>query len=181
MRNYEAESADSPEVDETRETEKQSTRPEHFSSTYTLKPNEEYDSNQYHYETDSRGRITRCEGTLRLEDGKRNTDHQTRAGGPDRLESDQGGHLIARRFGGSEKIDNLVPMDKDLNNGEYKELENDWEKALERGDTVDVQIRCRYSGDSQRPDSFVVKYKITDENGFSRYETKVLKNGKNGG
>ncbi|MBQ9082753.1 MAG: DNA/RNA non-specific endonuclease [Clostridia bacterium] len=92
--------------------------PEHFESTYTLRPNESYESNRYYYETDNRGRIKHCEGTLRLEEGKRYNNHQTHSGGEDRRERDEGGHLIARQFGGSGRIDNLVPMDFDLNHGE---------------------------------------------------------------
>ena len=54
---------------------------EHFASTYTLKPNENYDVNGYSYETDKLGRISRCEGTLRLGQGKSHPGHQVRAGG----------------------------------------------------------------------------------------------------
>ncbi len=153
---------------------------EHFASTYTLKPNENYDVNGYSYETDKLGRITRCEGTLRLEHGKRNTGHQVRAGGEYRLENDEGGHLIGRRFGGSEKVDNLVPMNSLVNGIEYKELENDWAAELDKGSTVDVKIQCRYSGDSTRPTDFIVKYKIIDKDGFERNETKRIHNQEGG-
>ena len=68
----------SPEIIE-HESEKKDNS--HFASTYSLKPNEQYEVNHYSYETDRYGRIKRCEGTLRLEDGKRNTDHQAKAGG----------------------------------------------------------------------------------------------------
>jgi predicted ribonuclease toxin of YeeF-YezG toxin-antitoxin module len=100
-----------------------------------------------------------------LEQGKTNTDHQRKAGGEDRLEGDDGGHLIAKRFGGSEKVDNIVPMDSHLNRGDYKNMENRWAKAVERGDNVDVKINCKYEGDSQRPSSINVYYKITDADG----------------
>lgn len=153
----------------------------HFETTYSLKPNENYEVNEYYYETDRYGRIVHCEGTLRLEEGKRNTDHQRRAGGEDRLDSDEGGHLIARRFGGSEKIDNLVPMDSRLNRIEYKEIEDDWAENLEKGYVVDVKIKCVYSGGSARPDSFIVTYQISDGEGVFAREKKILHNGKNGG
>ena len=150
------------------DSERKQLEKEHFASTYTLKPNENYDANGYSYETDKLGRITRCEGTLRLEDGKRNTAHQVR------------GHLIGRRFGGSEKVDNLVPMDSHVNGVEYKELEDDWAAELDKGSTVDVKIQCRYSGDSSRPTDFIVKYKITDKDGFERNETKRIHNQEGG-
>lgn len=170
--------ADTVEVDETQERSRREKLADHFESTYSLKPNENYDSNEYHYETDRHGRIKHCEGTLRLEEGKRYNNHQVRVGGEDRLETDEGGHLIAKEFGGSGRVDNLVPMDGDLNHGEYREMEVDWEKSLKRGDNVDVKITCIYSGDSERPSAFKVKYEVTDENGFTRRETKYFKNGK---
>jgi len=178
---------DSPEIEEN-ETDKQEIdeqdsgkRGSHFASTYTLKPNEQYEANDYSYETDRCGRIKHCEGTLRLEDGKRNTDHQVKAGGEFRLENDEGGHLIGRRFGGSEKVDNIVPMDGHVNRVEYKELEDDWAKELEKGNRVDVKINCKYEGDSTRPTAFVVKYQVTDQDGFTRRETRILNNTKSGG
>jgi len=162
------------------DSERKQLEKEHFASTYTLKPNENYDANGYSYETDKLGRITRCEGTLRSEDGKRNTAHQVRAGGEYRLENDEGGHLVGCRFGGSEKVDNLVPMDSHVNGVEYKELEDDWAAELDKGSTVDVKIQCRNSGDSTRPTDFIVKYKITDKDGFERNEIKRIHN-KEGG
>ena len=39
---------------------------------------------------------------------------------PNSSSKDEGGHLIGRRFGGSEKVDNLVPMDSHVNGVEYK-------------------------------------------------------------
>lgn len=164
-------------------TEKESDKRKssHFASTYSLKPNEQYEVNQYSYETDRHGRIKRCEGTLRLEDGKRNTNHQVKAGGEFRLESDEGGHLIGKRFGGSEKIDNIVPMDGHVNRIEYKELEDDWAQELQKGNTVDVKIRCKYEEDSVRPTAFIVKYKVTYQDGFTRNETRIINNSKSGG
>lgn len=153
----------------------------HFESTYILKPNEQYEVNNYSYETDCYRRIKRCEGALRLEEGKRNTAHQIRVGGAYRLETDEGGHLIGKRFGGSEKVDNIVPMDYDVNHHKYKELENDWTEELKKGNKVDVKIRCKYEEESTRPTAFIVKYKVTNQDGFTRNETKVINNTKPGG
>lgn len=156
-------------------------RPEHFADTYVLKHKEEYDANDYHYATDRLGRITRAEGTLRLEKGKRNTNHQARAGGEDRLEEDEGGHLIATRFDGSGKIDNIVAMDHDVNRKEFAAIEKEWAKELKDGNQVDVKITCRYKGDSERPDSFIVKYQVTEPDGTTRNEVRRIKNGKGEG
>ena len=185
MRRYidndvEAEENEATEA-ETNEQELDKPSKAHFEFTYSLKPNEQYEVNSYSYETDRYGRIKRCEGTLRLEEGKRNTAHQTKAGGEYRLENDEGGHLIGRRFGGSEKVDNIVPMDYDVNHHEYKELEDDWAEELEKGNKVDVKIRCKYEEESTRPTAFIVKYKVTVQDGFTRSEPKIINNTKSGG
>ena len=43
-------------------------------------------------------------------DGKRNNYAQRVVGGNDRLDDDDGGHLVATIFKGSGNMDNLVPM-----------------------------------------------------------------------
>ena len=86
-----------------------------------LKPNVEYTSKEgYTYTTDSQGRVASCEGSLQLGDGKRNNYAQRVVGGNDRLDDDDGGHLIATIFKGSGNMDNLVPMNSNLNRGEWK-------------------------------------------------------------
>lgn len=122
-----------------------------------------YESKGYYYRTDGEGRITKAEGTLRLENGIRDENAQRRAGGEDRLPGDQGGHLIGRQFGGSGGLDNLVAMKGELNQGEYKKLEMDFKKALENGQNVDVKVIPKYQGDSDRPSSFAVAYSIDGE------------------
>ena len=72
--NIEAEESENAKA-ETNEYETDQQRHAHFESAYRLRPNEQYEVNHYSYETDRYGRIKRCEGTLRLEEGKRNT-HQ---------------------------------------------------------------------------------------------------------
>lgn len=180
MRRYGADNIESDEV-ETSACESDKQRKEHFETTYSLKSNEQYEVNNYSYETDRYGRIKRSEGTLRLEEGKRNTAHQIRAGGEYRLENDEGGHLIGRRFGGSEKVDNIVPMDYDVNRYEYKELEDEWADELEKGCKVDVKVRCKYEQESTRPTAFIVKYRVTDPDGFTRNEAKIIDNTSSGG
>jgi predicted ribonuclease toxin of YeeF-YezG toxin-antitoxin module len=115
-----------------------------------LKPNIEYTSPGGHlYKTDEKGRITSVEGSLDLGSGKRNNYAQRIAGREDRLPDDQGGHLIASIFKGSGHLDNLVPMNANLNMGEWKKLEISWAKALDSNPpkTVDVKITPVYKGD----------------------------------
>ena len=126
-----------------------------------LKPNIEYTTPVgYTYKTDHKGRITNVSGKLNLGAAKRNKYAQRIAGREDRLKTDEGGHLIASIFEGSGKLDNLVPMDGNLNKGEWKKLENMWAKHLEKGRTVEVKIQPVYKGNSQRPASFEIEYKI---------------------
>jgi hypothetical protein len=96
-------------------------------------------------------------------------------GGKDRLPDDEGGHLIASIFKGSGDIDNLVPMDSNLNKGEWKKMENDWNDALDDGEEVKVKITPVYEGDSQRPTRFEINYKIGDS-----IKTKFLRNAPGG-
>lgn len=150
---------------------------DHFKSTYQLKENYEYEKNGYHYETDNQGRIKEASGSLYLGEGKRYGNHQLEAGGEDRKENDDGGHLIGSRFNGSGKIDNVVAMDSDLNRKEYKALEDKWAKELENGNKVEVDIKTHYKGDSERPDRFRVSYTIEDQEGNKNYYSKTFRNG----
>ncbi len=136
---------------------------DHFEDTYKLKPDSSYEANGYKYKTDSQGRIKSAEGTLRnikKEDRERNKQHQLKAGGTSRQSKDQGGHLIATRFGGSALIDNIVAMNGNVNVSAYKILENSWATAIDGGATVFVKIKPKYSGDSSRPDSFEIEQTI---------------------
>ena len=76
-----------------------------------LKANIEYTTPHGHvYRTDHKGRIKEVYAEdLSLQDGGRNSYAQRTVGREDRLPDDDGGHLIARAFGGSKDIDNLVP------------------------------------------------------------------------
>jgi predicted ribonuclease toxin of YeeF-YezG toxin-antitoxin module len=94
------------------------------------------------------------------------------AGREDRRPDDDGGHLIATIFKGSGGLDNLVPMNGNLNKGEWKKLENTWAKALDKGKSVEVKINPKYEGNSQRPVSFEIEYKI----GKGDWEFKEFKN-----
>ena len=131
-----------------------------------LKPDIEYVSKEgYRYVTDSEGRISNVNGKLKPGKAKRNQYAQSHVGkGDGRLDTDDGGHLIASIFEGSGDIDNLVPMDYRLNRGDWKSMENTWARALENGKSVEVNIEPIYSDLSKRPIAFEVEYKIQGEN-----------------
>lgn len=182
------EQGESREQSESREAQ-EAKLPEHFESKYKLKEQaQEYESGNYKYETDKQGRIKKCYGELSLQpESERNIYAQRKAGGEDRrrgtLEGegkDDGGHLIGRRFGGSAEVDNIIAQDSKLNRGEYKRMEDDWQKRLEEKDEVgnskykvEVDIRCKYNDvkeetqrkDSQRPSDIFVYSKVTDREG----------------
>lgn len=125
-----------------------------------LKPNSDYNANGYEYKTDAAGRIKEVDGTLKLEKGGRNEYAQRTVGKNDgRLPDDQGGHLIGDQFGGAGGKENLVPMDKGVNNyhkGEWGQMEKNWAKELKDGKEVKVKIEPQYTGESSRPSSFKI-------------------------
>ena len=126
-----------------------------------LKPDADYIVNGYHYATDGQGRVTSVEGTLDLQTAERNGYQQQVSGREDRLPDDQGGHLIASIFNGPGDRLNLVPMNGNLNTGAWKTVENRMADALKDGKSVEAKVEVVYGdGDSQRPDQFVITYRI---------------------
>lgn len=59
-------------------------------------------------------------------------------------------------------------MNSNLNRGEWKKMENSWADALKNGKQVNVKIEPVYSGQSGRPSSFNVTYKIGNERPVER-------------
>ena len=86
--------------------------------------------------------------------------------------TDEAGHIVADRFGGSPYIDNIVSQDKKLNHGDYHRLEQRWATAIDEGRHVDVDIRILYEGESKRPIAFVIDEMIGGE-----FKSYYLENG----
>lgn len=127
--------------------------------------------NGYKYTIDKKGRTISAEGELRIDPAERNRNAQRKAGGKDRLKSDDGGHLIGNQFGGvGEK--NLVAQDGILNKGAYNRLETKWANAVKKGDKVYVNIKPKYHGNSTRPDRFKVDYSINGERFKANFSNK---------
>lgn len=144
-----------------------------------LKPNITYTTPEgYTYKTDELGRIVNCEGTLQLGVAKRKDYAQRTVGRDDRKDDDDGGHLIASIFKGSGDFDNLVPMNGNLNKGEWKKLENDWAEALKAKPSKEVKVKITpiYEGNSQRPVRFEIEHQI----GNRRPELENFKNSPGG-
>lgn len=125
-----------------------------------LESNTTYERNGYLYETDYQGRVVSVTGKLDLQKGVRDPYEQRRVGHLGK-EGDQGGHLIATRFNGSPEGLNLVPQDGNLNNNDWKKMEEEWADAINNGKEVQVKIRVQYPDkQSTRPEKFIVDYEI---------------------
>lgn len=142
-----------------------------------LLPNAKYVLNGYEYQTDKQGRKVKVEG--QIDDSKVNHDkrkslneNMSDIGKGDEKDTDERGHLIADSLGGDNTLGNLIPMDKKLNNGEYKALEAKLAKAAANGDDVRIKVKIEYGDGSNRPTKFTV---ISTINGEKTVD--VFKNG----
>lgn len=118
-----------------------------------LEPNTTYELNGTKYETDENRRIVKCEAhPERTPENSRDIDAQAEAGGKDRREGDQGGHIQSRDLGGDAGKGNLVAMDSRINQSDYKKMENDIKKSIDAGNDITTETELSYTGDSERPD-----------------------------
>ena len=81
-------------------------------------------------------------------------------GGVDRMTTDERGHFIARRFNGPLDDFNHFAQDMNFNRGAYKSVENIWQRALDNGSALSVNITPNYKGNALRPDSLDINYTI---------------------
>lgn len=140
-----------------------------------LIPDNKFEVDGFQYETDSEGRTKSVEGKLAIAPkSKRNMDSMETVGKGDNQEGDQRGHLIARWFGGSDKLENLVPMSGELNQGEYAKMEHELADAVKDGADVRMKVEPTYEGDSNRPSEIKVTYRIDGDT-----SVKVFRNGGN--
>ncbi|MEE1517761.1 MAG: DNA/RNA non-specific endonuclease, partial [Lachnospiraceae bacterium] len=126
-----------------------------------LLPNSEYEIDGNKYKTDEKGRIISVVAYPKsTPEGERDIKAQERAGGEDRRENDQGGHILARILGGYKGIENMVAMWEKVNTGPYKKMENEIVNAVKAGKNVKMEVNIEYEGDSERPSKITVKYTI---------------------
>ena len=130
-----------------------------------LKPNAEFERNGYRYKTDERGRVVSAEGKLKMRDPdyKRDMEDVRKIDSQEYKDTDDRGHLIGHQFGGSDKLENLVPMDAKLNQGDFAKLENTLADAVKNGADVRLKVEPVYEGDSTRPTEFRVSYSVDGE------------------
>jgi len=139
---------------------------------YELLPNREYTVNGVTYKTDDLGRIISCDGSPKsTPEGERDNKAQTIAGGEDRQEGDQGGHIIARVLGGAKGIENMLAMRGPINQGPYSHMmEKELIEATKEGKDVQVHVDVKYDGDSQRPSKIIVTYTIDGKETVMEYD-----------
>lgn len=129
----------------------------------SLLPNNEFTKNGYEYKTDEQGRTISAEGKLRMRDpsySRSDTEKVTEIESQEYQDGDDKGHLIAFQFEGSNKLENLVPMDFKLNRGDYAKLENTLASAVKDGADVRVKVEPIYEGESTRPTAIKYAYSI---------------------
>ncbi len=140
-----------------------------------LLPNNKYEINGYNYETDDKERITSVEGILHIKDREGRLtigDSMETIGKGDQKDGDDRGHLIGDQFDGSNRLENMIPQDADINRKDYRNFENELAKEVKDGKEVYVKIEVIYSEDSRRPEALVVNYSID-----GKESTRVFKNG----
>ena len=128
-----------------------------------LLPNNEFEINSYTYKTDGEGRVISAEGKLQVKnhEGRFDMDSRSALDKGDMRETDDRGHLIADRFNGSGGIENLVPMDSDLNqHGDYNKLEGTLSDAVRDGADVRLKVEPIYEAESTRPTEFRITFSI---------------------
>ena len=138
-----------------------------------LLPDGEYTVNGNTYRTDGYGNIIACDSRpVYTEEGSRNMKEQRESGGEERQDSDDGGHIIARILGGAEGSENLVPMRRTINRGDYKKMENEIAAALQEGKEVVLHIELQYEGDSGRPSKLQAAYTIEGKQTVWEFDNK---------
>lgn len=119
--------------------------------------------NGYEFRIDSTGRTRQVSGQLTGGAQPRSRSVQARAGVPDRLPTDDGGHYIAPRFSGPAEAFNHFAQDSNFNRGRYRAIEDEWARAIRHGEHVAVLIVPRYDGRSQRPSTIDVSWTAGSE------------------
>ena len=95
---------------------------------------------------------------------------QAAAGGSARLDSDDGGHLVAARFNGPAIPENLSAQDRNLNRSSFKVTENSEANAIRDGAKISTE-RTAFVGNnvapdgSYRPDAYMVNDHVTFASG----------------
>lgn len=140
-----------------------------------LIPDNSYEINGYLYKTDSEGRISSADGMLQMRspDYRRNSkDTIDQIGKGSEKPDDERGHLIGHQFGGGDNLENMVPMARELNHGDYLKMETELADAVKDGADVRLKVEPIYEDDSYRPTEIRATYSIDGD-----CSVKVFRNG----
>lgn len=133
-----------------------------------LAANIEYSINGYDYKTDDRSRIVTASGKIQTKDHEGRPpieDSMDIIGRGDQKKTDDRGHLFADRFNGGNGLENIIPMDSELNRkgGDYYKLEDYMADAVQSGAGVYADIKVVYDGDTTRPSEFRITILVDGE------------------
>ena len=121
---------------------------------------------EYDYSQGDHGKSAR--GNLDFTDNpERDPKAQLEAGGEDREDKDDGGHLIGARYGGASGAENLDAQNRDVNRRGFKGTENEWAADLKAGGKVFVNVENYTRDGTDRPDA-TMGYSITENADGSR-------------
>ena len=142
-----------------------------FKKNGELFQNTIYEVNKITYTTDDMGKPESWECKPELNpDNERDEKAQRNAGGADKKEGDQGGHLVARILNGPSGNENIVAMRGTINQGDYKKSENEIVDALKQGKDVKDSGKIFYEGNSARPDKIERTYVIDGEKNVFKFD-----------
>ena len=97
---------------------------------------------------------------MKAPDDERNMEAVRHYEGQDYREGDDRGHLIGHQFGGSDRLENLVPQDARINQNDFRIFECELAEHVKAKESVTVLIEPIYDGDTNRPSDIVVTYSI---------------------
>lgn len=118
----------------------------------------------YEFNLDALDRLRIAEGWGRLEPSqKRSRSAQRRAGDPESGLRDDGGHIIARQFGGPNTPYNLIPQNWRINRVQYRAFEQQLARSMRTGAKVRIRISPQYEDLSRRPSSIRYEAWVDDD------------------
>lgn len=119
-------------------------------------------NDDYTFSTDETGTTT-ARGMLYNQNASRNGMGKA-FHGKDMVDNDHKGHLVAARFNGEAKAENLYAQNRDVNLIDFKNAENLESRAIKNGDTIETE-RTAYISHGSRPDNFMINDTVTHPNG----------------
>lgn len=127
--------------------------------------------NGYEFTENTSTGTTTAAGELQNVVASRDSKMQTQAGGALRLETDQGGHLVAAVHNGPAIKENLFAQDGHLNQSQFKVVENVERRLISNKDST-ASIYTEYiaymshekQNNGVRPDAFMINDTITYAN-----------------